>query len=77
MNSPDIPNQGTDSFKKTVFATLILLFGAGAAFIGMLGIISMIFGITGIAIRETGEPGKGVRFDMVVPKGAYRFSGNR
>ena len=32
-----------------------------------------ILSITGITIRETGEPGKGARFEMVVPKGAYRF----
>lgn len=32
-----------------------------------------ILSITGITIRETGEPGKGVRFELLVPKGAYRF----
>jgi PAS domain S-box-containing protein len=32
-----------------------------------------ILDITGITITETGEPGKGARFEMVVPKGAYRF----
>jgi len=32
-----------------------------------------ILDITGITIRETGEPGKGARFEMTVPKGAYRF----
>ncbi|MCX6701523.1 MAG: sensor histidine kinase [Methanomicrobiales archaeon] len=31
-----------------------------------------ILDITGITIRETGEPGKGARFEMTVPKGAYR-----
>ncbi len=31
-----------------------------------------ILAITGITIRETGEPGAGVRFEIVVPKGAYR-----
>ena len=31
-----------------------------------------ILDITGITIRETGEPGKGARFEMVVPKGMYR-----
>jgi PAS domain S-box-containing protein len=29
--------------------------------------------ITGITIAETGEPGKGARFEMTVPKGTYRF----
>jgi len=32
-----------------------------------------ILSITGITITENGEPGKGARFEMVVPKGAYRF----
>ncbi|MFA4876898.1 MAG: response regulator [Methanoregula sp.] len=31
-----------------------------------------ILAITGITITETGEPGKGARFEMVVPKGAWR-----
>jgi len=35
-----------------------------------------ILGISGIAIRETGEPGKGARFEMVVPKGMWRMAGN-
>ena len=33
-----------------------------------------ILAITGITIRENGEPGKGVRFEMTVPAGAFRFS---
>jgi PAS domain S-box-containing protein len=33
-----------------------------------------ILGITGIKIRETGEPGKGARFEIIVPEGAYRFT---
>ena len=32
-----------------------------------------ILGITGITIEETGEPGKGARFEMLIPKGMYRF----
>jgi len=32
-----------------------------------------ILSITGITITENGEPGKGARFEMNVPKGAYRF----
>jgi signal transduction histidine kinase len=35
-----------------------------------------ILDITGITIRETGEPGKGARFEMTVPKGAWRITGN-
>jgi PAS domain S-box-containing protein len=34
-----------------------------------------ILSITGITIAETSEPGKGARFEMTVPKGAYRFAG--
>jgi len=33
-----------------------------------------ILSITGITIAETSEPGKGARFEMVVPKSAYRFA---
>jgi signal transduction histidine kinase len=31
-----------------------------------------ILAITGITITENGEPGKGARFEMLVPEGAYR-----
>jgi signal transduction histidine kinase len=34
-----------------------------------------ILSITGITIKETGEPGKGARFEMTVPKGACRITG--
>ncbi len=33
-----------------------------------------ILAITGISITENGEPGKGARFEMTVPKGMYRVS---
>lgn len=32
-----------------------------------------ILSITGISIQETGVEGEGARFEMLVPKGAYRF----
>ena len=32
-----------------------------------------ILAITAITITETGEPGKGARFEMTVPKEAYRL----
>jgi PAS domain S-box-containing protein len=32
-----------------------------------------ILAITGITISETGEPGKGARFEIAVPKGAWRL----
>jgi PAS domain S-box-containing protein len=35
-----------------------------------------IFSSTGIGIRETGVPGKGVRFEIVVPVAASRIAGN-
>jgi PAS domain S-box-containing protein len=34
-----------------------------------------ILSITGITITENGEPGKGARFECMVPKGMYRFPG--
>ncbi|HVP96340.1 PAS domain-containing protein [Methanoregula sp.] len=37
-----------------------------------LFLIRELLGFTGIAIAETGEPGQGVRFEIVVPKGRYR-----
>ncbi|HWQ65453.1 MAG TPA: PAS domain-containing sensor histidine kinase, partial [Methanospirillum sp.] len=33
-----------------------------------------ILSITNIRIQETGEPGKGVRFEIIVPKGMFRIS---
>jgi PAS domain S-box-containing protein len=33
-----------------------------------------ILSITGITLSETGEPGKGARFEILVPKGVYRFA---
>jgi PAS domain S-box-containing protein len=38
-----------------------------------LFLVRDILGITGITIRETGEPGKGAQFVMAIPQGAYRF----
>jgi len=36
-----------------------------------------ILGITGINIKESGEPGKGARFEIEVPKGMLRFTKNK
>ncbi|MCX6688658.1 MAG: PAS domain-containing sensor histidine kinase [Methanoregula sp.] len=33
-----------------------------------------VLGITGLSIRETGEPGKGARFEIHAPRGSYRFA---
>ncbi|MDO9324162.1 MAG: PAS domain S-box protein [Methanoregula sp.] len=34
-----------------------------------------VLSITGLTIAETGTPGKGVRFEITVPDGEYRFAG--
>jgi signal transduction histidine kinase len=39
-----------------------------------LFLIHEILAITGIAIRETGEEGRGARFEMVVSEGKYRYA---
>jgi PAS domain S-box-containing protein len=39
-----------------------------------LFLVREILAITGIKITETGEPGKGARFEITVPKGSYRSS---
>ncbi|OPY38208.1 MAG: Bacterioopsin transcriptional activator [Methanoregula sp. PtaU1.Bin051] len=38
-----------------------------------LFIVREILSLTGITIRETGEPGSGARFEMMVPKSSYRI----
>jgi signal transduction histidine kinase len=37
-----------------------------------LFLVSEVLGITGLTIRETGEFGKGARFEILVPKTMYR-----
>ena len=39
-----------------------------------LYLMKEILAITGITITETGEAGRGARFEIAVPKGNYRFS---
>jgi sensor histidine kinase regulating citrate/malate metabolism len=39
-----------------------------------LFLIREILSITKISIRETGDYGKGARFEMLIPKGDYRVS---
>jgi signal transduction histidine kinase len=36
-----------------------------------------ICSVTGITLKETGEPGRGARFEMLVPPGSYRFTSGR
>jgi signal transduction histidine kinase len=40
-----------------------------------LFLVREILSITSISIRETGIPGKGVLFEMIVPEGSYRLTG--
>lgn len=40
---------------------------------GSLFLVREILSITGITIHETGIAGRGARFEMLVPKGSYRF----
>ncbi|WP_321504490.1 PAS domain S-box protein [uncultured Methanoregula sp.] len=42
-----------------------------------LFLVKEILSITGITIRENGEYRKGARFELVIPRGAFRFPGNR
>jgi signal transduction histidine kinase len=39
-----------------------------------LFLVREVLGITRISIRETGQQGKGARFEISVPKGCYRFA---
>jgi signal transduction histidine kinase len=36
-----------------------------------------ICSVTGITLSERGQPGKGARFEMLVPSGSFRFTGSR
>ncbi|MDD1727767.1 MAG: HAMP domain-containing histidine kinase [Methanospirillum sp.] len=36
-----------------------------------------ILSITGISIKETGEEGKGARFELTIPFSAYRYGGEK
>jgi signal transduction histidine kinase len=40
-----------------------------------LFLVREILGFTSITITETGDPGKGVRFEIIVPKGKFRLIG--
>ncbi|MFA6363895.1 PAS domain S-box protein [Methanoregula sp.] len=59
----------TDEDKKHLFTRG---FGKNTGF--GLFLSQEILSITGITIAETGIPGKGARFEITVPKGAYRFA---
>jgi signal transduction histidine kinase len=38
-----------------------------------LNLAREILGITGMSIKEIGQPGQGARFEILVPSGRYRF----
>ena len=40
-----------------------------------LFLVTEILGITGLSIQETGEPGQGARFEILIPPGSFRFEG--
>jgi PAS domain S-box-containing protein len=42
-----------------------------------LFLVREILSITGITITETGEPGRGTRFEIVVPRGDWRVTGEK
>jgi signal transduction histidine kinase len=58
--------------KKRVFEK-----GVGANTGLGLFLVQEILAITGITVTETGEPGKGVRFELLVPEGGYEFKGKQ
>lgn len=41
-----------------------------------LFLVREVLSITGMTIKETGEPGNGARFEIGVPKGVYRYKSN-
>jgi len=57
--------------KKSIFER-----GSGVRRSYGLHLASRILAITGLTIQETGEPGKGARFEILVPRGCYRFKGS-
>jgi signal transduction histidine kinase len=60
------------SEKKKIFR---LGYGANTG-LGLF-LIRSILGITNMEIRETGEPGKGARFEIRIPRGYFRRSSER
>ena len=58
----------TDEDKKSLF---LRGFGKNTG-LGLF-LSQEILAITGITITETGIPGKGARFEIAVPDGAFRF----
>lgn len=59
-----------ENFKKDIFLQKHFKHTGFGLFLSV-----SILRITGITIQETGTPGIGSRFEIVVPPGAYRFTG--
>ena len=64
---------GIDPQKR---ATLFLRIVADQPRFGLF-FVSEYLTLAGMSIAETGEPGKGARFEITVPKGMYRFGGSQ
>jgi PAS domain S-box-containing protein len=58
-----------DALKEKIFER-----GYGNQKVMELFLVREILSITGITIKETGTFGKGTRFEIIVPKGVYRFT---
>jgi signal transduction histidine kinase len=54
------------------------LFTSGVAKVSGFSLVFIhdLLDLSLMGIRETGEPGKGARFEITVPNGMYRFTGN-
>lgn len=66
-NGPGIP----DAIKEKIFGRDYKVMKGGSG----LFLAREILSITGISIRENGVPGKGTRFEIVVPESRYRKGG--
>jgi len=53
--------------------TKVFEFGCGTGTGFGLFLIREILGNTGISVTETGDPGKGAKFEILIPKGKFRF----
>ena len=54
--------------KERIFARIV----GGAGKFGLF-FVREFLSLSGMSIRETGEPGQGARFEITIPRGLYRF----
>jgi K+-sensing histidine kinase KdpD len=66
-NGVGVPNDR----KKSIFEK-----GPSSQKVHGLVLVKEILGITGMTIVENGEPGKGARFEIFIPKGNFRYAEN-